>query len=66
MDGPPSSYSVSNLLAVVGVSPICAVTNPMSYTTFTFWLPGANINAVKIVSSLLRSCRSFTFVVRKL
>ena len=63
---PPSPYSLIILPAMVDVRPICYVTDTILYTTFTWWVPGAESNVVNSVSSPLRSSRSFPCISRKL
>ena len=51
---------------MVEVWPIIAVTRTIPYTTFTYWVLGVEIIAVKRVSSPFRSRRSLPLVLRKL
>ena len=61
-----SPYSVSILFAVGKVWKILDVTSPIPYTTFTCWVTGAKISAVKRVSSPFRSQRLLPCVFRML
>ena len=62
---PPSPYIVRILIAMVNVCPILAAPIPIPYTTFTWWVPGAAISALKRVSYPFRSQRSLTCVFSK-